>query len=509
MSFSAEMSTGDRRISLVPPPPSNVVSAVEASMPGHCPGSADWRALLDMRPSLDDLAGLGFTRQVDRLRAIAVTGLAETADDERLMALYNLPIPITAAAQFDALFPEARTRRAQRVSYLGGQHAWLPDAVSDFFAQGPGRVERVLWIIRVPEDDGIRGFLPRPGADWFSTDPWSGLGPFELACLPPDAAYLALPDLERLQLPARLRDLDTLDLPRPEPRFLPCAGSLAPVTDPDPETADPPAPPLPLGQVLGPIAQTLAHVRPDMHAVMTLPFAPEGIRDRGFPAPAPAALEALSDFSGSTAEAGLRQVQLLYPYLRSPERSLSSPSGLICAHMAATTVLQGAWTSIAGRPLSRLQQAYPPLDQHQAAALRDDHGIGVLTERNGLLMLDDERLVRPAFGGRSASPSGEVSRFIGWLRRELRRFGERLIFLADPDDPRAGILLDSFFNRLYAQGALAGDAPEDSYSVTQRSAGDGTLLFEIGLAPSVPIDRIRVTLSRDRLDFAPTESGGT
>jgi hypothetical protein len=92
---------------------------------------------------------------------------------------------------------------------------------------------------------------------------------------------------------------------------------------------------------------------------------------------------------------------------------------------------------------------------------------------------------------------------VGWLRRELRRYGEALVFAVDPDDPRPGIVLDTFLRRLFAEGALAGRTPEDAYRLRQRSGAPGQLVFEIELNPSLPIDTIRVVLADGRVDIAP------
>ena len=428
--------TSDSRISLAPATVPARPSGLEVVMLGHCPGKPDWRALLAMEAATGRMRDLGFTHQVRALEAlVARSGQELSSEDAGLKALEQLPIPISSLAQFEALFPEARTVPTERRSYLSGSAAWLPFAVEDFFTRGARDTGKTAWIVRVLEERGADGFLPRADADWFSIDPWTALGPLEIACLPPQAAFVILPDLERLQLPARLRDLPVLDVARLEPTFLPCDEELDPITMPDPQDEAPPAPPLPFVRVLGSIAGLMQRVRPDLHVLLAISFAPDGIRDRGYPAPSPEALSAAEGLSGQPAGRGLRQVQLLYPYLRAPDRVLASPCGLVAARMVESTLRFGPWVSVAGKPLSRLQSAYPPLTPQQVTALREDHGIGVLTSHNGAVELDDERLTRVAFGSRTGAGSGEVARFIGWLRRELKGYGERLVFVSDPDDP--------------------------------------------------------------------------
>jgi len=304
-----------------------------------------------------------------------------------------------------------------------------------------------------------------------------------------------------------LRDLSELDLPRPEPAFLPCDTDRPPLTQPDPKTEEEPSAPIHFGQILGSFAETAARVRPDIHVLLTIPFAAEGVRDRGYPAPSAQALAAARELSGHPAERGLRQIQLLYPYLRSANRLLASPAGILAARMVESTLRYGPWRSVAGRPLSRLQTAYPPLTPQQTNSMREQYSIGLLIWRNGALELDDERLTGTVFGTGTEVGSGEVARFIGWLRRELRAYGERLVFVTDPDDPRPSMILDSLFRRLYSQGALEGRVVEESFSVTQRRSGESTLIFDIEIQPSLPIDRIRITLAEDQLDLSLAAAG--
>jgi hypothetical protein len=77
-------------------------------------------------------------------------------------------------------------------------------------------------------------------------------------------------------------------------------------------------------------------------------------------------------------------------------------------------------------------------------------------------------------------------------------FGEQLVFSVDPRDPRPGMLLRDFFDRLHRQGALRGRLPEDAYRVEQKQDGEATLIFEIEIAPAFPIDLIRLTFVHDR-----------
>jgi hypothetical protein len=172
--------------------------------------------------------------------------------------------------------------------------------------------------------------------------------------------------------------------------------------------------------------------------------------------------------------------------------------------------LRGPWRSAAGRPLPGRSLPYPAVSQQLATALRDTPGVGVLVNRKGHGELDDERLAVPTLPSRllgHLTPSrsraehlrsGETMRFLGWLRRELQALGEQLVFSVDPRDPRPGMLLGDFLDRLHRLGALRGRLPEQAYRLAQRQEGESTLVFDIEIAPAYPIDRIRLTFVHDR-----------
>jgi hypothetical protein len=121
-------------------------------------------------------------------------------------------------------------------------------------------------------------------------------------------------------------------------------------------------------------------------------------------------------------------------------------------------------------------------------------------------MLDDERLVVPALPPEDhdrarqqerfdAFRSAELMRFLGYLRRQLQRLGESLVFKADPRDPTPRLVLEDFLRQLHRQGALRGSLPEDAFKITPLRVGEDALVFEVMLAPAMPIDRIRLTFT--------------
>lgn len=502
-----------------PAPPAQAV--LEVVMLGHCPspsGEAQWRQLANDELLLGEIAGLGFARECARLREL-VAGAASTENDAPLLALYNLPIPLYSFGQFQALFPEAFDTVTQYRSVLGGERAWLPLAVQDFFENGGEGQSLKLWIIRVDEATGGKGFLPTPGANMIEPET---LGAFERALLIQRAGILALPDLERIQIPAHLEDIPRVRIDNAEPVFLPCGTEVDDGHRERRNANEIPRMPYPLSQreVVIPIARSLAQLRPDMQCLLTVAIAAIPGSERPG-----AALEfldcaaraagveedgSLGETARGTLAEAMRHLQLLYPYLRGPDRVLGSPVGLVAGMQALVSQQQGPWRSIGERPLPGRCLPWPPLTQNSATELRNRPGVTVLLHRAGRTVVDDERLCAPCLPAVALQQltrerrndeswrSAEIMRFMGWLRRELQALGERMIFDVDARDPRPEIALRSFFTRLYTLGALRGKRMEDAFTLTQRDDGDNVIAFDIEIAPAYPIDRLRITFLQDR-----------
>jgi len=550
------MLLADNRIELDarPPPPAQTV--LEVAMIGHCPappgqkelahlfddglpakasdamtaiGDIRWDNLARDQLLLAEIASLGFSRETVRLRELVqaldsrnrgeenkiVLGL----QDKLLMALYNLPIPLYSFGQFQALFPVAFDTATQYRSVLGGERAWLPLAVQDFFENGSGNFPLKLWIIRVDETEDRRAFLPVSGANMIEPE---SLGAFERALLIPHAAILALPDLERLQIPAHLEDIPRLRLGNPVPVFLPCGTEVDDGHREQRYGNEIPKMPEPLAsrEVIVPIVRTLARLRPDMQCLLTVPLAAIPGSER--PGPAPEFLDCIAQAAGINADGSLidesrdtlaeatRHLQLLYPYLRGPDRKLGTPAGLVAGMQAAVSQQYGPWRSIGARPLPGRCLPWPSLNQHEATGLRNRPGVTILIHLAGSTVVDDERMCVPCLPAVALQQlsferredehwrSAEIMRFIGWLRRELQALGERMIFDVDPRDPRPALALRAFFTRLHSLGALRGPRAEDGFTLTRRTEGDNIIAFDIEIAPAYPIDRLRITFMQDR-----------
>jgi hypothetical protein len=270
-----------------------------------------------------------------------------------------------------------------------------------------------------------------------------------------------------------------------------------------PGPADPPEPATTLG-VIDQVRVLLERWRPDIQYLHSLPLVYASAA--GGPAPNGAVLAALAARRGTREGAGLKRIQLLFPYLRGPRSRLASPVGLVAGRQAGVARRDGVWRSIAGQALVTDASPYPPVGSREAERLRETPGIGVLSRRRGRVELDDERLVVPALhpddylDARDPSRfdgyrSGEVSRFIGFLMRRLRALGDLLVFDVDPRDPRPRLLLEDLFRALHAAGALRGALPEEAYRIRPGLAGEGVLAYDIELAPAFPVDRLRLTFA--------------
>lgn len=488
------------RIALTPRPVQRREAALEVAMLGHCPGRVRLERLLVLTAALEDLRGIGFGAAVDALTRSRTPGGAPLP--AQLASLYHLPVPLRSSAEFHDIFPDAARQPSAYVSLLAGDSAWLAQAVDDFFANGGEK----LWLVRIPEREGQAGFLPADNTLLHDVDSLRGLA---TVLVIPALAVVAMPDLERLQVPPRLPDVPRVRLENPEPRFLPCSTDISDDHRErrySSELQEMPKP-RPLEELLRGVLQFIARHRPDVQCLLTLPLAYSGEIDS--PVVDQRALTRIAAIRDGGSGHLLRHVQFLFPYLRGPRFALRSPVGLVAGKQAAVARAKGPWHSMAAQPLLTEAQPYPRLSIARMLTLREEPGVGVLYSRSGFagrhqLSLDDERLVVPAlppadyagtqdrhrFDGFRAA---EIMRFLGFLRRQLQALGEQLVFNLDYRDPRPRLLLEQFFRRLYNRGALRGKLVEDAFSIHESQPQEGAIRFDIEIAPAFPIDRILLT----------------
>lgn len=439
---------------------------------------------------------------------IAVLG----ADD----GLYELPLPIRSLAQFQRLFPASPRQletdpgddveQGETHQQDSGEN-WLPWAVRDFFAAAIEQSDdRICWVIRVrkttgeTEIDDIDRFDINPSAVRHEPLSWNAV---ELACSIETAGMLVMPDFEKLLVPRAIVDVARNQLPNPAPSFHPC-GTLYDDGHrerryssemPDYKQIDD------ADERIRRIAWRLHAWRPDMQWLLSLP--PE--IDNGIALSRP--VSQIADWLESRGEDApeLAHVQFLFPLVYGDERPLTSASGVLAGHIVHKTRTEGVWRSVAGMPLASHLSPWPEIGTKQRSRLREKPGIGVLHPVGSKLQLDDERLVASGFCDHagSACRSGELMRFVGWLRRSLRDLGEDMIFQLDGRDPAVRNMLDAFFAELHRKGALRGAQAEDGYRLTNLSTMANLILYRIEIAPSFPVDRFVVTFMHDRAANTP------
>ena len=480
------------RIRLNPRPPSRRLAALEVAMLGHCSGQVRISRLLVHQETLNDMRRVGYSELVD-------TFLSGVDNESEWGALYHVPIPLQSSAEFHDIFPDARELATQYTSVLAGDQAWLPQAVDDFFANGGEK----LWVVRIPESERQTGFLPSSNTVLHDVHTLRGLA---TVLILPEVGLVAFPDLERLQIPSQLPDVPRLRLDNPDPQFLPCTTNYDDTHRERRHAEELPedVPPWTIQQILQMLQNKLRHARPDIQCLFTLPLTYSS--EVGSPSIDPIALQEIESMKMGNNGPGLRQIQLLFPYLRSQRHRLVSPVGLVAGLQAGVARQLGVWRSVAGRPMLTDSKPYPQITTHQAVHLRESPGVGVIQYRNAIVSLDDERLAVPAlhrvdwadaidrsrFDGYR---SGEVARFLGYLIRQLQALGESLVFDIDFRDPRPRLLLEQFFQNLYSLGALRGSNSEDAYEIRVSHPAEGAMIYEIEVAPAFPIDKVQLTFA--------------
>ncbi|NMT64996.1 hypothetical protein [Marinobacter orientalis] len=472
------------RIELTPRPYQNHAPVLVCGMVGHCPGRVRKQRLFDLPEAVDAIRAAGFGTRLEALRS---------ADD----AIFHLPVPLNSSAEFHDIFPDAASSGTDYQSTLAGANAWLPGCVDDFFANGGTR----LWIVAVPEEKGHEAFLPAPDTVLHDTSTLRGVASLLVI---PAIGLLALPDLERLQIPANLPGIPEPDYAREAPQFMPC--STPPpkaVTAPEAASSNP-TEPMATAALLRQILPWLCQHRPDIQCLWSVPLTYD--QDRQIPAASSRALEAIGKIAVTPAGHRLRQVQFVFPYLTNARGRPVSSCGVLAGAQSGVAQTNGPWRSIAGRILVTSGDPFPPQSIPAQQTLRQHPGISVITRKPRGVMLDDERLTVPALhpddysrsrlsGRYDAFRSAEVMRFLGHLRRQLQRLGETLVFRVDYRDPTPRLALENFFGQLHRLGALRGKLPEEAFRVKQLQLQEGAAVFEIMLAPALPIDRIRLTFT--------------
>lgn len=487
------------RIQFKPRPAQNQQATLEVAMLGHCPGKVCTAQLLQQPATLDEIRRAGFAARVDAL----------SHSDEQL---YHLPIPLYSPAEFNAIFVDAQRSSAYHRSWMAGKYAWLGRNVEDFFANGGEK----LWLIQIPEHEHISGFLPDTNTPLYDTASLKGIA---TALVLEQVGLITLPDLERLQLPdiehkaldPELRYFGRKRLPNPAPSFVPCSADIddghreISISGERPEPFEPEG----IVNLLRRMLSFTAQHRPDIQVLFSLPLAAPEHSSSVALGRAFANVDFIAQIEQARQAKGahlLRQIQFVFPYIRHQQYPLYSSVGVLSGTISRSSRERGSWRSIAAQALTIDGQLYPYVNQQQKLALRESPGVGVLVQREQAVVLEDERIVVPALHRNDYSAhgtnnsrlanlhSGEVVRFIGYILRSLKQFGEKLVFDVDYGDSRPILLLEKFFTALYEAGALRGELPEEAFSLQQHSTQEGHIEVDIVIAPAYPIDRIELSL---------------
>jgi len=82
---------------------------------------------------------------------------------------------------------------------------------------------------------------------------------------------------------------------------------------------------------------------------------------------------------------------------------------------------------------------------------------------------------------------------MGWLLRQLKSFGEQLVFENVLDDGRVELVLTSLFAELFKQGALQGGQVSDAVRITRRELSmRNAYAFDIWVSTAVAVETIRL-----------------
>ena len=400
----------------------------------------------------------------EALAEAAQLGFAPAPDDS---SLTNLPLAFSSVASFAAAFPD--------------DNSWLAQAVRDYFNAGGLRA----WVVRVAVDPGapIDAYMAAVSPSIVGIRPQRGV---EIALQVPSAGLLVLPDLEYLCLATTLP-------PPAAPTLLPGPPSFRPVADfiaPAPPALPPPPPNTATvnpRDVLRRVSAALAAARrPDMLCLFALPVgADESLTVPGLVKRADSYLR-----GGSTSGGDLPQVQVFAPLLRDPADAIATPSGMIAGVLAATAQTDGVWRSIAGRPLPLGMTPLRPIESNALADLRRN-GIAALRFGAGGTVLDDDILAVSDTPANAPRRAAGTRRLMGWLLRNLKRFGEQLTFENVLDDGRVELILIDLFKVLLRRGALNGSQVSDAVRITRRRENTA-LTFEIAVDIATALETIQL-----------------
>ncbi|HEU5453642.1 MAG TPA: hypothetical protein VFU76_16710 [Terriglobales bacterium] len=442
-------------------------------------------------------------------------------------ALKDVPVPLSAYAEFQHLFDDGASNAAVGTDYLAA-------AVRSFFGQGGKRCYVVrmgdpvardtAWVTRL----NLAGQMLPGDSSAADQKSWTGVG--HLFGLP-DVSFLLLPDLPALHATA-IQPAKPVEevIPSGPEQFVPCV----------PEAKQPPkltlrafpAPRFSLdnynswGKTLRSLVQFLSSDRlreVQLVAAMPMPYN-EGI-STALQSPAQLASgvhEAIAAVlpekpADTQNSASSEFLQLAYPWLRTAGselllQSLEPPDGTLAGLLARNALVRGTFTSAVKIPPQAIIDVQPPLPANETQIPAGKPVWGQDAEKplvtrislfgftpQGIRLLSDvttypEEAYRPA----------RVLRLRSVLRRAARRFGESHLF--DQNGPRlwgeVEQTLRKLMTRLWDLGALDGPTPAAAFDVrcdrstmTQSDLDNGRLVALVSFYAAAIVELIQVLLT--------------
>jgi hypothetical protein len=470
--------------------------------------------------------------------------------------LLDVPVPIDAWSDFDALFAwERRPLQPSAASASPGRSATEPDfattylgaAVRSFFAQGGRRCYVVragdpepvdpLLLERMEPAERARAMRERqtaqlakiiPGFPYsFACDAadrrsWRGIG--HLFGLP-DASFLCLPDLPEI-FAMDVPRLEDRQEPGPEEHFAECSEAATQQEPPprmlktfgSPRSGD--AEYARWGAAVRMVGDVLAR-RQDQREVQFV---------AAVPLPAAGAegesnLLTILPWPGRTNERGVRDdrrdaaafVQLVYPWTVTPGSArlpgnVEPADGVLAGVLARNALTRGTFRTGAGLSLGDVYDLVPIVrtDQLTKTDRRDtaDRWEGyTLPQRVSVLGPTPHGLEVMSDVTSSTSPTyrpGSVNRLVSLIARAARELGEESIFEPSGERLWAEVRrrMNAFLTGLLQRGALRGAAPAEAFNVrcdrsvmTQADLDAGRVLAEVRFAPAATVERITVVFA--------------
>jgi len=206
-------------------------------------------------------------------------------------------------------------------------------------------------------------------------------------------------------------------------------------------------------------------------------------------------------------------VQLAYPWLCTragtdlPEGA-EPPDGLVAGLMATNALARGTFNSIAGRFLApQLKDVHGTVPAISWSGGCGDSPTDKLAERVCLFAPTPDGITLQSDVTASPDPAwrfGGARRLMGVLMRAARATGESVLF--DGNGPavwnRVRRAIENLLEAFWREGALAGDTPDDAFSVrcdrstmTQNDIDNGRLVVRVSVRPAASIERITVLLN--------------